>query len=112
LPITIAFSTLRYRLWDADPIINRSLVYGFMTLFAITLLFAITYLIQFIFGEQQPLVAILIAALICGLTFNSARKRIQHWVDHHIYGLRFDMNDLYAAHHSLNQERCFDGASY
>jgi tRNA A-37 threonylcarbamoyl transferase component Bud32 len=101
LPITIAFSTLRYRLWDADPIINRSLVYGFMTLFAITLLFAITYLIQFIFGEQQPLVAILIAALICGLTFNSARKRIQHWVDHHIYGLRFDMNDLYAAHHSV-----------
>lgn len=100
LPIAIAFSTLRYRLWDADPIINRGLVYGFMTLFAVALLFVITYLIQFLFGEQQPFIAILIAGAFSVMTFHPARKRIQHWVDRNLYGLRFDLNELQAAQES------------
>lgn len=33
IPITIAFSIQQYRLWEFDPIIKRSLVYGFLTLF-------------------------------------------------------------------------------
>ncbi|MDX1615308.1 MAG: hypothetical protein R3300_13420, partial [Candidatus Promineifilaceae bacterium] len=46
IPVTVAFSVLRYRLWDTDRLINRTLVYGLLTAVLVLLYFSSVVLLQ------------------------------------------------------------------
>jgi hypothetical protein len=97
-PIMLALSIMRYRLWDIDLAINRTLVAASVTL-VLAIPFAGMYflmqrLLAALMGGSAPTVAIVVSALVTGLLFTPARQRVQHIIDRNLYGLRFDLNEL------------------
>ena len=92
VPVCISFGILRYRLWDIDFIINRSLVYGVLTVLLVGLfassLFIISQLMQDFSGG--PLVAVAASASIFGAIFQPTRRRLQRFVDQHFYDIQID----------------------
>jgi predicted Ser/Thr protein kinase len=96
-PLTILFSITRYRLWDIDVFINKSLVYGIVLGLAIGLFFLLLAALQIALGQSQPLTAFVIAAIFAAVLFRPVAKQVQHFVDRYIYRLNFDLNQLEAA---------------
>ena len=97
-PTAITLSILRYKLWDIDLVINRSLVVAAITVmlalpFAGVFFLADTLLKAVLPGGQSQISAIL-AALIVGLLFNPARKHAQDIIDRNFFHLRFNLNEL------------------
>jgi hypothetical protein len=82
VPLSIGIAILRYRLWDIDIIINRTLVYGSLTtvlaaVFAITDTMLLPLLVRSILGEDDPSLNAVIAALIIAVIFEPLRRRIK-----------------------------------
>jgi len=86
LPAAIGIAILRYRLYDIDLVINRTLVYGLLTA-----ILALVYLggvatTQAIFRtltgqEHQPQLVVVISTLVIAALFNPLRRRIQSFID-------------------------------
>ncbi len=92
VPATIGIAVLRYRLWDIDFAINRSLVYGAMTtilvaLFALSLRLLSTLAQGFSAG---PLIAILISTVVFALIFQPLNSGLQRFVDRQFYHIYID----------------------
>lgn len=101
LPITLAIAMLRYRLWDIDVLINRSLAYAVVVGIGSILFFITLFGLQLILGQTQPVVAFVMALIVTGLVFQPIRRRVQKFVDQHIYHLRFGIDELQAHHKQL-----------
>jgi MFS family permease len=100
LPISVAISILRYRLWDIDIIINRALVYGLLTAALGLIYFASVVLLQFILnavGGQQTAVVTVISTLAIAALFNPLRHRIQESIDRRFYRRKYDAEQVLAA---------------
>ena len=82
LPVTLAFSLLRYRLWDVDILINRSLVYGVLTASVVGLYVLMVGGFGMLFQMQNNLPGIIIAILLIAFLFQPLRRRLQGIVDH------------------------------
>jgi len=93
-PVAIVFAMLRYRLWDVDLFINRTLVYGTVAVLVMTLFFAISAALQVSFGNTSPIFALVISAALSVGFFRPVRNQTQHFIDRYIYRLRFDLNEL------------------
>jgi hypothetical protein len=97
IPLSLAASILRYNLYGVTLVINRSLVYGGLTVgLAVVFLsgfFALQAALRGI-THQDTLAALVIAAAVSAALFNPARVRLQRWIDTHIFRLRIDLNRL------------------
>lgn len=93
-PIAILFAMLRYRLWDIDLFINRTLVYGTVAMLVMILFFTVSTGSQMAFGNTSPLFAFFVSAALSVGFFRPVRNQTQHLIDRYIYGLRFDLNEL------------------
>ncbi|NDJ35560.1 MAG: serine/threonine protein kinase, partial [Chloroflexi bacterium] len=91
LPLALAFSVMQSRLWDVDFVINRSLVYGGVTLMVIAVLgggFALTRaLLQALLGSEMVGVAVALPAIVATALFNPVRRWLRHIVDERLYGI-------------------------
>jgi hypothetical protein len=98
VPVAIGFAVLRYRLWDIDLTINRSIVAAgvsvvLLIIAAITLL-SLQAVLNIFIGQQAFLFALIGAIAAVVLLVQPLRKQIRHWVDLHLYGFRYDLNQL------------------
>ncbi len=95
LPICTGIAILRYRLYEIDIIINRTLVYGALTgILALMYLGGVTAtqtLFRVLTGqEQQPQLAIVVSTLVIAALFNPLRRSIQSFVDRRFYRNKYD----------------------
>jgi signal transduction histidine kinase len=90
IPISITVSVLRYRLWDIDLIISRTLVYGALTAIVIGLYVLVVGILGALFQTQgSPLLAVLATGCVA-LAFQPLRQYLQRSVNRLIYGERDD----------------------
>jgi hypothetical protein len=93
LPVSAGVAILKYRLYDIDVIINRTLVYGPLTAMLVAVYIGGVLVLEYAFrtltgsGSQLSIVAstLLIAAL-----FNPMRRRVQNLIDHLFYRRKYD----------------------
>ena len=95
IPISIGIAILRYRLYDIDLLINRTLVYGSLTAMLAVFYFGGVATTQAIFHtltgqEQQPQLAILVSTLAIAALFNPLRRSIQSFIDRRFYRRKHD----------------------
>lgn len=91
IPLSIGIAILRFRLWDIDPIINRTLVYGALSL--LTILFyvlTVGFFANYFRNTQTNIIVSFIATGIIAILFEPLRQQLQRGVNRLMYGERDD----------------------
>jgi hypothetical protein len=102
LLLGVSIPILRYRLWDIDVIINRTLVYGSLTVLLVALyvglILALQTLVHAVTGSfsEQPLV-IVGSTLVIAALFRPLRQRLQASIDRRFYRRKYDAAKVVAA---------------
>jgi hypothetical protein len=118
LPIAVGVAILRYRLYEIDIIINRTLVYGPLTATLALVYFGGVATTQLVFRaltgqQQQPQLAVVISTLLIAALFNPLRRRIQSFIDRRFYRSKYDARKtLEAFSASLRDGTDLDALNY
>ena len=117
VPVAIGFAVLKYRLYEIDIIINRTLVYGALTATLVALYFGSVTTTQVIFRalsgqEEQPQLAVVVSTLVIAALFNPLRHRMQGFIDRRFYRKKYDAaKTLEAFSSKLRDETDLDAVS-
>ncbi len=95
IPVAVGIAILRYRLYDIDVVINRTLVYGMLTAVLALIYFVGVAATEAFFRaltgrEEQPQLAIVVSTLVIAALFNPLRRRIQGFIDRRFYRSKYD----------------------
>ena len=90
IPVAVGFAVLKYRLYDIDILINRTLVYGVLTVSVVGLYVLIVAALGLLFRARGGLAVSLVAAGVVAVAFAPLRERLQRGVNRLMYGERDD----------------------
>ena len=90
LPISIGIAVLRYRLYDIDVVLNRTLVYGALAAFITAVYVGIVVGVGLLIGSaNRPNLALsIVATAVVAVAFQPIRERVQRFANRLVYGER------------------------
>ena len=100
IPVSVGISVLRYRLWDIDVIIRKTLVYSVVTGFLALVYFGGVLIFQRVFsgiGAGQSQAALVLSTLAIAALFNPLRRRVQAGVDRRFYRNKYNAEQTLAS---------------
>ena len=95
-PLGIGVGILKYRLYDIDRIISRTLAYALVTGLLIGVYTGLVLLSRQVFSVRSP-VAVAASTLAAAALFNPVRRRVQHAVDRRFNRARYNGDETVAA---------------
>jgi signal transduction histidine kinase len=88
IPLSIGAALLRSRLWDIDPVINRTLMYGVLTASVVGLYILFVGSLSLLFQSRGNLILSLLATGLIAVLVQPLRMWVQRGVNHLLYGER------------------------
>jgi hypothetical protein len=112
IPLSITMSILRYRLWDIDFLLRRTLAYTILTSILVVVYFVGVLLLQMafrLFMHETSQAAVVISTLTIAFLFTPLRKRIQAVIDRRFYRRHYNVEQtMNAFSDSLRDEMDVD----
>jgi hypothetical protein len=96
LPVSIGVAILKYRLYEIDRIISRTVAYAIVTGLLIGVYAGLVLLAQQVLRFSSP-VAVAASTLVAAALFNPVRRRVQHAVDRRFNRARYDAERMVTA---------------
>ena len=90
LPVAIGFAILRYRLYDIDRIINRTIVYALVTGSALVVYAGTVFVVGTVVVGPSDNLTVAVATLAAAAVFRPALQRVQALVDRRFYRRKYD----------------------
>jgi hypothetical protein len=99
VPVGVVFSILKYRLYDIELVINRSLVYGSLTIILAAIFAGILFGLQAAYRAitnqtDPPTIAVIVATLAVSSIFQPTRKLLRRFINRRVYGMDVDFEEL------------------
>jgi hypothetical protein len=100
-PLSLVFASLRYRLWDIDIIINRTLIYGVLTA-ALALGYVISIVLlqsvlRLLTGHEESEIVTAVSTLGIAAAFQPVRRLVQSFIDRRFFHRKYDAEKTLAA---------------
>ena len=115
LPVATGIAILKYRLYDIDLLINRTIVYATLTATLVALYFGVVVVLQRIvvlLTGQESTLAVVASTILIAALFNPLRRRIQSFIDRRFYRSNYDARKTLEAFSSkLRDETDLDALS-
>jgi signal transduction histidine kinase len=90
VPLTLSFAVLRHRLWDIDPLVNRTILYGALSL-SIVLIYSVAVIyLGNLFQTEGNFFISLVATSIVAVVFGPLKNQLQKLVNRYMKGKHDD----------------------
>ena len=108
VPVAVVFSILKYRLYDIELVINRSIIYGLLTLVLVAVFGVVLFGLQFVYKaitnqNNPPTIAVVLSTIAVSSLFQPTRKVLRRFVNRRIYGMDVDFDEINRRNEKLEQ---------
>jgi tRNA A-37 threonylcarbamoyl transferase component Bud32 len=99
VPVAVVFSILKYRLYDIEIVINRSIVYGSVTVVLATVFGILLFGLQAAYRaitkqDNPPTLAVVISTIAVSSIFQPTRKVLRRFINRKLYGMDVDFDEI------------------